>query len=124
MKNLLYYFILSLLILSCKKKPVWDTSRTYVVQGYIVSSSDKSVVQYQSISISQDNNQYATTDASGTTDSSGYFKIEYTPTGDDKFISIYQKKPDYSCVFHSLFILKNIPKGQDVNLGKIYTNSY
>lgn len=123
MKHILTIAIAAIIVLAaCKKEnptPGIDTSRTYTVQGRLISKRTDSPRVGKWLALSQGHNPvngapYAQTD------STGYFTITYQPGTLDQGLMLHPYYNDYSCVFGDIAILENIPAGQDINLGKIY----
>lgn len=108
------------IICSCSKtdKYTGDTSTSFVVEGYLIKNSDKQPRENFMVALSQ-GDEGQTNAPKTTTDSNGYFKIEYTPSKKHKYITLHRYSDDY-CIFSESIILKNLPKGQDLNLGRIY----
>ncbi len=120
MKQVLLGLLLITLVACNKSK--WDTSRTYTVEGYILTrSADGDIpVANKKVAISQESEVYKFEDASTKTDSNGYFRISYTATGKDKHVSIYPAPSKYNCIYGDISYISGLDKGKDVNVGKLY----
>ena len=125
MKRLcLLLIMLSLLTqLSCRKEKHPDYIGDYTVEGYLYASKNMKPLAGKLLCLSQQNQTYSLNHPEGRTDSTGYFKITYT-SEKTKVLFLYPavSKPD--CVNADIALLKAIPKGRNVNVGKIYTFSF
>lgn len=118
--------ILLVLIASCSadQKDKFDLSQNYTVEGYIISKNTGAPVINRTVAISQQSMVYNHSDPRTITDTSGYFKLTYTPTGKKEGLNIYPVYDSYECIFTDISFIGNIPKGQNVNLKKIYTSNF
>lgn len=114
--------IIALSVYGCKKvdKFSGDLNKEYTVEGYIYKykgDNEKPITNYM-IVLSQiedecDNAEFVSTDEDG------YFILKYSPKKQGNFIQLYRYRED-NCYFSSDIILKNLSKGKDLKLGKIY----
>jgi hypothetical protein len=107
-------------ISSCTKKPNWDIEKNYSVEGFLLRK-DETPIAYRAVALSQKYDAYSLNEPTATTDSNGYFKIYYTPSGSKDGLTLHHVQKDYLCVTTELAILKNLSKGKNLNVGKVYT---
>lgn len=117
--KLIYSLLMLCAFASCSKKVKWDASQTFYVEGYLMQSDENPIVN-RAIAISQQYGVYSLSDPSSSTDSNGYFKIYYTPSGKKEGLTLHHVLKDYSCVTTELAIARNLTKGENVNVGRIY----
>lgn len=125
MKRIIGLSFTFLVIAACgKDKGQLDVARSYSVEGYIISKRTAAPLAGRAVAISQQSMVYKLTDPQTTTDTNGYFKLIYTPTGSKDGLNVYPVYEDYECIYHDISFIVNIPKYQNVDLKKIYTSQF
>ena len=136
MKNVynLHIALIGCLILlnACKKtnnptdvvqQPTIDYSKTYTISGNLVKTDANGnfvPIRGRKLALSQIN--YPTdSDIVCFTDTAGYFSISYQPVNNNLNLMLHPWLNSYACVFSSIAILENIPKGKNINFGTVYT---
>lgn len=125
MKTILLLLLSLIIAVGCKKTspPNWDETQKFTVEGYMYSSVSKMPLVNVGVSLSQviaprDTDPYAFTD------STGHFAIVYQANQQNEGITLNMYLPSYKCVYSSISFLERLPKGQNLNVGKIYTSMY
>jgi len=114
----LFAVIIGLLSMGCKKQEsIPYEGQTYTVEGYYVSRAEQSPKVGKLVILSE-GKDFQTYDPV-MTDSNGYFKITYSSKTSAKYINLHTYLADYSCATPDVYILQNLPKGQNLKLGKV-----
>lgn len=127
-KTLLILLLLPILATSCIKgdknnNDLANNTGPYTVQGYLLSYSNGKPVTNVKIALSQ-SMWYTTDEPACVTDSNGYFNISYQPNGSLQLLHLHPWESNYDCQYANIDIIANLPKGQNLNLGNIYTSMF
>lgn len=125
MKSLLSFLLISVFLAGCKKEKFtssWEVGKVCTVEGYLYSSKKKPVANAV-IALAQ-SETFSLDEPKATTDSTGYFRISYYPDEYKGYIHLHSALANYDCVTGDIYILKNLIKGEDLNVGKLYNFNY